>query len=230
MPSLAWTWTTLLEKLQKWPRATSTEFLDQCPTLIGLGERRLWRELNVEEYDKTDESISMTTGTREVPKPADVIQLRTPGFFVQTVLEDESTEDDFDFLELRSFEFCRMYAPRASVQGKPVYYCELDSGRIYVVPTPDEDYPMQYRYIGVPTETLSPDAPSGSSWLARVAPDALFAACLMEAEHYLKADDRYGDMQTKYYQELLPTVRLELRGSIRAGDYSPLKPAAQLAG
>jgi uncharacterized protein YeaO (DUF488 family) len=58
-------------------------------------------------------------------------------------------------------------------------------------------------------------------------PDALFAACLMEAEHYTQADDRYADFKTKYYEELLPAARYELRQLQRAGDYSPFSPAAR---
>jgi hypothetical protein len=48
----------------------------------------------------------------------------------------------------------------------------------------------------------------------------------MEAEHYLKADDRYEDMKKKYYEELLPVARAELRQSIRRGDYNPFQRSA----
>lgn len=230
MPNLAWTWDTLIAALQAWPRNASAAFVAQLPIIVGLGERRVWRELNLEEYDKRSTNLAMVTGVREVAKPTDVIQLRSVAFIVETTDEEENVFEDYRFLEQRSFEFCMLYAPRSSVQGEPIYYTELESGRILVVPTPDQDYPMAYRYISPPAESLSSSAPTVGTWLSRSVPDALFVACLMEGEHYLKADDRYADMRSKYYDELLPVARLELRGSMRSGDYSPMKPAAQLTG
>lgn len=221
MPNLAWTWTTLIAALQAWPRATSQAFIDSLPTIVGLGERRLWRDLNLEEYDKTDETISTAIGNRLVAKPADVIQLRTVGVL---------TAGSFGFLELRSYEFCRIYSPLVSAQGAPLYYAELNATQIYVVPTPQAVLSMSYRYVAPPSETLSSSAPNTATWLSRAVPDALFVACMMEAEAYLKADDRYGDFQSRYYQELIPVARLELRGSMRSGDYQPLRPAAAVAG
>lgn len=228
MPNLAWTWTTLIEALQKWPRNTSTTYIAQLPIIVGLGERRLWRELNLELLDVVDININMTTGTREVDKPADVLQLRTVGFYLP-VGEGEEAQPEFRDLEKRSYEFCLLYQRNALTQGVPKYYAELATDQVYVVPTPDLDYLMHYRYIGAPPETLSSSAPNTATWISRTVPDALFSACLMEADHYLKADDRYGDMKSKYYEELLPTARAELRQSIRTGDYAPLKPAAAVA-
>jgi hypothetical protein len=78
-----------------------------------------------------------------------------------------------------------------------------------------------------PTDMLDPSTPNATSWLSVRVPDALFAAVLMEAEHYMQADDRYGDYKTKYYEELLPGARAELRQMQRSGDYSPFEPAAR---
>jgi hypothetical protein len=88
---------------------------------------------------------------------------------------------------------------------------------------------MVYRYIGTPAESLSASAPNATTWLSRSGSDALFCACLMEAEHFIKADDRYKDYLDKYNNELLPRLRAEIRKSIRAGDSSPMKPAPVLA-
>lgn len=221
MPAVAWTYTTLMAALQAWEVHGSIKFLANMPTIVGLGERRLWGDLNVEEYDITDKtSIQMTIGTRSVPKPSDVIQVRTAGYFASGQFVD---------LEQRSSDWCQMYAPDATVRAPPVYYHELAFDHIEVVPTPDQAYQMYYRYIGTPAESLSPSSPSSTTWLSRAGPDALFAACLAEAEHFIKADDRYKDYMDKYQNELLPRLRSEVRKSIRAGDYSPFKPAATAA-
>jgi hypothetical protein len=82
-----------------------------------------------------------------------------------------------------------------------------------------------HQYVNArPQDSLSL-ADQGPSWLSRCVPDALFAACLMEAEHLLKADDRYADYRAKYH-EIIQVARLELRQAIRNGDYSPLKAGA----
>jgi hypothetical protein len=223
MPQVAWTYSTLMQALQDWEVHGSIKFLNNIPNIIGLGERRLWGDLNVEEYDKTldDGSITTTAGTAAVNKPSDVIQIRTAAY-----RPPSGSGNAFTYLEQRSSEYCQLFAPDPTVQAPPQYYFELGSGQIGLAPTPDKAYRMYFRYIGTPAESLTSAQPNTSTWLARAGSDALLAACLMEAEHFIKADDRYADMQSKYYQELLPRLRAELRKSVRAGDYEPYKPAA----
>ncbi|HSV90919.1 MAG TPA: hypothetical protein VLH80_07450 [Nitrospiraceae bacterium] len=219
MPNLAWTYNTLLQALQDWPVHASAIYLRNLPNLIGLGERRLWGDLDIEEYDKTDNtSIQMGIGTRAVNKPSDVIQVRTAAYIHPV--------NGFTYLEKRSSEYCQSFSPLSAAQAPPQYYHELAFNQIEVVPTPDQAYQMYYRYIGAPAESLNPTTPTATTWLSRAGPDALFAACLAEAEHFIKADDRYADMLTKYQQELVPRLRNELRKSMRTGDYQPLQPAA----
>lgn len=222
MPAIAWTYTTLRQALQDWPVHASPLYLANLDSIIGLGERRLWGDLNIEEYDKTDKTtIQMSIGQRAVPKPTDVIQVRTIGYIDPTA--------GFVFLEKRSSDWCQMYSPDPAVQGPPQYYHELSFNTLEVVPTPDKAYQTFYRYIGALPEALVATAPSSTTWLSRAGPDALFSACLAEAEHFIKADDRYKDYIDKYNTELLPRLRMEIRLSIRAGDYSPFKPAAAAA-
>lgn len=133
-------------------------------------------------------------------------------------------------LEQRSWDFCNEFAPDASLTARPRYFNEVNSEAWELVPTADQNYGVTVRYVRLPQDSLASTTPNDTSWLSRSVPDALFAACLMEAEHFLKADDRYGDYQAKYEKELLPNARAELRGLIRAGDYTPFKPAAQKAG
>lgn len=217
MPNLAWTYTTLLAALQDWPVHTSVKYVQNLPNIIAAGERRLWGDLNVEEYDVPDDSQVTVIGTRTIPKPADVKQVRTVGLIVAGKYVD---------LELRSAEYCRMFAPDPTVQAAPQFYAELSYNQIYVVPTPNAVYPVSYRYVGDMPESLSAASPNTTTWLARAGADALLTACLAEAEQYIKADDRYDDYMKKYNNELVPRLRAELRKSIRSGDYSPMKPAA----
>jgi hypothetical protein len=219
MPNVYWSYTSLVAAMQEWPVHNNSRYIAQMPTLIGLGERRLWGDLNIEEYDVTDKTtIQAVIGQNAVSKPADLLQVRMAGWIVAGKFKD---------MELRSMDYCQNYAN--GDPGLPLYYAELTPTQIFVSPTPDVAYQAVYRYMGAPSEALSPLVPSNTTWLSRVAGDALLAACLAEAELFIKADDRYQDYMTKYSNELLPRLRAELRNSIRRGDRSPLMPGAAVA-
>lgn len=221
MPILAWTYATLIAALQDWPVHASPKYLANLPNLVGLGERRLWGDLNIEEYDTDDQTtVQAAIGNTTVAKPADCIQIRSAGFLVSGA---------FQGLELRSRDYCRNINS-GSANGPPQFYAELTQSTLLLAPPPAVAYQMSYRYLGNPAETLSASTPNTTTWLSRAAADALLAACLAEAEQYIKADDRYQDYMTKYNNELLPRIRAELRQSIRAGDYQPMRAAATLAG
>jgi len=224
------------------------DYVAALDTIIGLGELRLARDLNLEIFDDTLTMV-VEQGDRIIDKPANLIALRSlrlgpETFYILTEDEDvisledgsgallqEEAQDAADLrssaLELRSWDFCHEFAPDPALTGRPRYVNELNQDQWEVVPTADARYGAICRYVRRPADALNSGAPNDTSWLSRSVPDALFAACLMEAEHFLKADDRYGDYQNKYTGEILPTARAELRGLIRGGDYSPMKPAAQ---
>jgi hypothetical protein len=132
-------------------------------------------------------------------------------------------------LFLRSWDYCQEYGADMSVRGRPKFYNERNEPLQEIVPTPDQNYVIIERYIARP-RGLDAANEDSVSYFSTKHGDVLFAACLMEAEHWLKADDRYGDYKDKYYNELLPTTRLELRRAVRRGDYSPYVPAANPAG
>lgn len=219
MPNIAFTYNTLIAALQEWPVHKNPRYLAYLPTLVGLGERRLWGDLNIEELDVTDKtSVQASIGQNNVGKPANVIQVRMAGWLVAGKYKD---------MELRSMDYCQNFSN--GPPGLPLYYAEVDPATIFVSPTPDVAYQAVYRMIAAPTDVLSPTSPMTTTWLSRAAPDALLSACLAEAEQFIKADDRYQDYIGKYTNELLPRLRAELRNSIRRGDRSPLMPSASVA-
>jgi hypothetical protein len=206
----------LYSMLQTWPVETASEYLADLPKIIRLGETRLVRDLNLELFDRTDRNLLIEAGVREVGKPEDLIQVR----YLMAVDDDGHKH----LIEQRSQAYCELYGSDPTITGIPKYYCELSEQEWLMVPTADQDYSIEAKMV------LRPDGLSADqqhTWLGDRVGDALFAACLMEVEHWIKADDRYGDMKTKYYEELLPAARAELRNSIRAGEYSPVKPAAK---
>ena len=217
--SAAWTYDTLFAALQTWPAKASSAYQADLPKLIGLAELRVVKDLNLEIFDLVDDTIVVSAHSRNVPKPVDLLVSRT------LMLNDGSdSTHQFKHLKRRSYDFCVMYAPDISAEAEPEYFCELSDSEWMVVPTPAVSGVATSRYIARPAG-LSTGVQT--TWLGTFVPDALFTACLMEAEHYLKADDRYADMMKKYYGELLPPARLEIRELIRSGSYTPYKPAAR---
>lgn len=219
MPNIAYTYNTLIAALQEWPVHSNARYMAQLPYIVGLGERRLWGDLNIEELDVTDKtSVQAVIAQNSVAKPANVIQVRMAGWLVAGKYKD---------MELRSMDYCQNISN--GPPGLPLYFAELDTANIFVAPAPDVAYQAVYRMIAPPTDVLSPTTPMSTTWLSRAAGDALLAACLAEAEQFIKADDRYQDYIGKYNNELLPRIRAEIRNSIRRGDRTPLMPAATVA-
>lgn len=208
------TYSQLVTMMKQWPVDYSVEYSSAIPLLINLGQQRLVIDANVEIFDKTDASVSTVAGTRTIAKPSDCVSVRTVK--IGSGLP----------LMRRAYGWCVTMFADASVRGTPEYFTDLNETQLYLVPTPAAAAAVTVRYIARPTDLSDSNT---SNWLTKNFGHVLFAACLMEAEHYLKADDRYADMKNKYYQELLPTMRLEIRDLMRRGDYGPYAGAAKEA-
>jgi len=125
----------------------------------------------------------------------------------------------------RSWDFVTLYAGAAA--GRPYYYADQGQGAWIFAPAADANATaIKRRYVQRPPSIVV----AQNTWLGDNVGDLLFAACLMESEHFLKADDRYADMKTKYYEELLPNARGEVMLAARSGVYAPLAPIASVPG
>lgn len=212
------TYNELVEALQSWPEDDASEYLDVIPRLIALGEIRLVVDLNLEIFDQTHRDIVVTGNNRLVPKPEGTITTR----FIRVVVGGRSYPVD-----RRAQDWCESFAPDDAVLGQPRYYYEASETHWGFAKTPNQNMTAIAKVVVRPVG-LSEANPN--TWLGDNVGDLLFCCCLMEAEQWIKADDRYADMKTKYYEELLPTRRMELIALIRNSDYTPYKPAAQKAG
>lgn len=216
--SVSYTYATLTSEVQGYTENNSTAFIAEIPNLIALGETRLVRDLNVEFFDFTD-LLLVVDEDNTVAKP--------DGYITHRSFEIQNASGIWDPLEYRSLDFVRRMGADETALAQPRYIADFDEFQFIVGPYADDDYSIRCRHVKRP-EGLS--ASNTTTWMSTNAGDALLTAVLMEAEQWIKADDRYNDMRTKYYEELLPTIRLELRQSVRSGDYSPFKPAAKAAG
>lgn len=121
----------------------------------------------------------------------------------------------------RSWDYVNNFAADPAVTGRPRYYAEVDSATWQVAPASDANYQVVVRFVARPETIVT----AGTSWLGTNCGDLLFLTSLMEAEEYLKADDRFADLEAEYNAKL-GVARVELRNIIRQGDYTPVKPAA----
>lgn len=212
----SFTYDQLFAALETWPEDDADEYQADLPRIISLGETKLIVDLNIEIFDQVDSSIVVTGNNRLVPKPDGCISTRTLWLITANVRTR---------LDQRSRDWCDNFAPDPTVLTVPRYYCEYSEDFWYIVGTPNQSGTAQANMI------IRPPGLSDSNqdtWLGTNAGDLLFAACLMEAEQWLKADDRYADIKGTY-DEKLGVRRLELVNLIRTGQYSPPRAAAKPA-
>jgi hypothetical protein len=125
----------------------------------------------------------------------------------------------------RSFDFLQMYL--GATAGRPLYYADHGQSEWLIGPAADANATaVKRRYVQRPPSIVV----AGNTWIGDNEGQLLFVAALMEAEQWLKVDDRYADMKTKYYDELLPNARGEVMIAARSGVYSPLAPIATIPG
>lgn len=211
------TYTQLEQALKDWPEdddPIENGYVDNIPRLTQLAELRVVKDLNLDMFDVPDTSAVVTANSRDVAKPAGLIVVRSMWLITSGVRTP---------ILKRSRDFITNYAPNPSTTGTPKYYCEKSDVYWTIVPTPAAGATLETFGVYRPASLYDEE----STWLGDNCGDLIFAAALMESEQFLKDDDRYKEMREKYYQELLPTARLELRNLIRSGDYAPYRPAAK---
>ncbi len=90
----------------------------------------------------------------------------------------------------RSYEYCRAYWPDDTVtdpNNPPAYYADYDQQHWLIVPTPDQTYPLEaILYMQPPLL----DSVNQSNFWTIYCGNALLYASLLEAQPYLKGDDR----------------------------------------
>lgn len=211
------TYDQLFAALQTWPEDDASEYLADLPRIISLGEIRLVVDLNLEIFDQTHSNVVVTGNQRLVTKPTGTISTRKLGILVN---------GRYYPLLLRTRDWCDNYAPDATLLAQPKFYCEYSETQWEFVATPNQNMLAKAVVIARPAGLSGSNQ---NTWLGDNAGDLLFGACLMEAEHWIKADDRYADIKAKY-AENLAVRRLELQNLIRNPGYSPYKPAPRPAG
>ncbi len=187
---LQYTYETLAAAMQNWPEDDDADFVAAIPELIGHGELKLTRELDLEIFE-VDDTATISSGVATITKPANMVAPRTLAFTQASI---------YDELEQRTVDYVRQYGATAAA-GRPKYYAELNETQWIVAPTPNFSGTLNVRLIRRATG-LDSGTPAGTSFLSVRFPDLLLWACLISAAVYLKGDTKYAQLVRDYSQKL----------------------------
>lgn len=207
---MAFTYATLTTTLETYTEDDSPDFTDNLDTIIGLGELKLLRDLDLELFEDTA-TVATAAGSPTITKP--------PGYITNRTLDYTGANGRMVYLHPRTVEYCKDYTDAAG-NGDPLYYAELNQTQWMISPPPVQEIAVNCRY------TRRPDGLSGTTattWLSTNVPDALLYACLIAAEEYLKSDERLPVWKQKYGEEILPSARHEVSKIVKV-DYNQPRP------
>jgi hypothetical protein len=184
----AMTYDGLKADIQTYAERNDSPFIDQIPQFIALAENRLSSEVKPLGFLRV---VSGNINSNTLAKP--VRWRRTRSFSVV------AGNGERKYLFLRSYEYCRTYAPGPAFAGTPRYYADYDYEHFYIAPNPDLVYNFELSYYERPTP-LS-DAVQ-TSWTTQYAPQLLLYASLLEAQPFLKTSERIAEFQALYDRAL----------------------------
>ena len=186
------TYNSLVTDLQVHCERSDPKFLAEIPQLINRAENRIaveakglglirsitddlqQRKSYIDKPDRWRETVSFQIGTGA-------------GFATRVTLKQ------------RSYEFCRRYWPNSTSVKVPRFYGDWDFKHWLLVPTPDLSYPYEILFHERPMP-LSQNVQT--NWTTVHAPNLLLYAVLLEAQVYIKRDDRIPTFQAGYDRAL----------------------------
>src|SRR3990167_10862264 len=151
--------------------------------LVMLGEKKVYRDLRIRAMET---ALSSTIASGVIALPSDYVELKS------AYVGGSPTQ----ILERKTAEFLYTNYPTRSSGGKPKFIGREASNFIFG-PYPDSTYTIK----GVYYARLAALSDSNTTnWFTTNAPDILLFASLLEAEIFIKNDERIALWQAKYDQ------------------------------
>jgi hypothetical protein len=185
---------SLIIQIQNWANRTDQPFTSEITNFINQGINRIYSEAKNIGFEVTVQS-TLTQGNSVISKPASWRE--TISFYI-TDNREEPVIFDPPFLLLRSRDFCQTYWPNNTLTSPPKFYADYGNNSYYISPTPDYAYPFQLTYLSLPLFNV--DNPQ--NFLTERYPRLLFYACMVEAEPFLKDDERVPVFKALYNEAL----------------------------
>ena len=170
------TFTELKDSIADW--LDRSDLTDRIPDFITLAEARINRDLRIRPMEVRSSMVT-TSGQRYFNLPGGYLQMRN-------IQMNTNPITPLEYITPEMLD--RLYG--SSTTGKPRAYT-LIGDEIQLAPIPDSDYTVEMAFY----EKFTPlgDGASGtttSNWLTLNAPDVLLYGALLEAEPFIKNDER----------------------------------------
>ena len=180
------TYDSLVADIQTYAERDDEPFVTQIPRFVMMAENRIISEIKGLGFKKVV-TTDLSVGTNVIAKPTgwrETISINVTGIDAQR----------YPLFE-RTYEYLRMYWPDDGATDVPKYYSDYDYEHYLIAPTPNNIALMEIHYYERP-EPLSPT--NQTSWTTQYAPQLLLYACLLEAQPFLKLDERIQIYQAMF--------------------------------
>ena len=170
------TFTELKDAIADW--LDRSDLTARIPDFIALAEARINRELRIRPMEVRS-TMTTTSGNQYFNLPGGYIQMRN-------IQLNTNPTTALEYITPEMLD--RLYG--SSTTGKPRAYT-LIGDEIQLAPIPDSAYTLEMAFYE--KFTALGDGTSGtvtSNWLTKNAPDILLYGALMEAEPFIKNDER----------------------------------------
>ncbi len=153
------------------------DLVARIPTFIMLAEKKCSRVLKA-QLAQIAVTNTLTQNSAVLVKPAR---------WIETISFTIETPDGIVVLKERTRETIQTMYPVLTDTGTPKYYAEWQENYYYIGPTPDTAYSFELMMYQQPPGL---DENQQTNYLTDNAPDLLLYSTLLEAEGYLKNDER----------------------------------------
>lgn len=185
--AIAMTYNSLVNDITMYCERTDTDFISQIPRFIMMAENRLASEVRGLGFQQYVTGLMLSA---VFPKPER---------WRETVSISITTSTGRVYLQPRTYDYCRAFAPISTVTGQPRYYADYQYENYLVVPTPNTSYVCEIGYYERPVP-LSTD--NQTNWTTQYAPQLILYASLLEAQPFLKRPELLAQWTTLYDRAL----------------------------
>ena len=195
MPNYSFLKTDIINTIEN----NSSEFEEHIPYFVEKAEGRIVKELDDSGLDNYS-TFSFTASDPVVSLPADTLVVRNVNYTTSVSTAAIPANSKINLLQ-RTYEYAIDYFPYASAStGTPRYYSRKTNTQIYIVPTPASAVSGEIQFTRRPLALASATGTSvtTSNYFSEFCYNALFAACMVEANYFIKDFQTLSNWESKY--------------------------------
>ena len=195
MPNYSFLKTDIINTIEN----NSSEFEEHIPYFVEKAEGRIVKELDDSGLDNYS-TFSFTASDPVVSLPADTLVVRNVNYTTSVSTAAIPANSKINLLQ-RPYEYAIDYFPFASAStGTPRYYSRKTNTQIYIVPTPASAVSGEIQFTRRPLALASATGTSvtTSNYFSEFCYNALFAACMVEANYFIKDFNTLANWESKY--------------------------------